>query len=120
MSKGGIIFCFIVATANCLQAQTNKKETDSTQVKNLPDVTVVGRNSKSDYQQMPEIVGTNIYAGKKNALIITSLTVTSLMNAQGVIDLTTPANDIKAQILSIAPIIFGIGFLIARVEVYRW
>ncbi|OSZ77113.1 hypothetical protein CAP36_11905 [Chitinophagaceae bacterium IBVUCB2] len=70
MSKGGIIFCFIVATANCLQAQTNKKETDSTQVKNLPDVTVVGRNSKSDYQQMPEIVGTNIYAGKKNALIV--------------------------------------------------
>jgi Fe(3+) dicitrate transport protein len=31
---------------------------------------VVGRNSKSDYQQMPEIVGTNIYAGKKNALIV--------------------------------------------------
>src|SRR5687768_4657588 len=36
----------------------------------LPDITVVGRNSKSDYQQMPEIVGTNIYAGKKNALIV--------------------------------------------------
>jgi Fe(3+) dicitrate transport protein len=30
----------------------------------------VGRNSKSDYQQMPEIVGTNIYAGKKNTLIV--------------------------------------------------
>src|SRR5688500_19970339 len=36
----------------------------------LPDITVVGRNSKSDYQQLPEIVGTNIYAGKKNALIV--------------------------------------------------
>ncbi len=36
----------------------------------LEDVTVVGRGSKSDYQQMPEIVGTNIYAGKKNALIV--------------------------------------------------
>ena len=45
---------------------------DSTkpQHKYLPDVTVVGRHSKSDYQQMPEVVGTNIYAGKKNALIV--------------------------------------------------
>jgi len=38
--------------------------------KYLAEVTVVGRNSKSDYQQMPEIVGTSIYAGKKNALIV--------------------------------------------------
>jgi Fe(3+) dicitrate transport protein len=36
----------------------------------LPDVTVVGRNSKNDIQQLPEIVGTSIYAGKKNALIV--------------------------------------------------
>lgn len=36
----------------------------------LPDITVVGRNSKSDYQQMPEVVGTSVYAGKKNALIV--------------------------------------------------
>jgi Fe(3+) dicitrate transport protein len=53
-------------------AQVNKPANtkDTTQVKNLQDITVVGRNSKSDYQQMPEIVGTNIYAGKKNALIV--------------------------------------------------
>ncbi|HET9057758.1 MAG TPA: TonB-dependent receptor [Chitinophagaceae bacterium] len=38
--------------------------------KYLPEITMVGRNSKSDYQQLPEIVGTNIYAGKKNALIV--------------------------------------------------
>ncbi len=38
--------------------------------KYLPDITVVGRNSKSDYQQMPEVVGTSIYAGRKNALIV--------------------------------------------------
>ena len=38
--------------------------------KYLPEVTVVGRNSKSDYQQMPEVVGTSVYAGKKNALIV--------------------------------------------------
>ncbi len=43
---------------------------DTIHIKNLQDITVVGRNSKSDYQQMPEIVGTNIYAGKKNALIV--------------------------------------------------
>jgi Fe(3+) dicitrate transport protein len=36
----------------------------------LPDITVVGRYSKSDFQQMPEVVGTSIYAGKKNALIV--------------------------------------------------
>src|SRR5688500_19046935 len=45
---------------------------DSTksQHKYLPEVTVVGRNSKTDYHQMPEVVGTSIYAGKKNALIV--------------------------------------------------
>jgi Fe(3+) dicitrate transport protein len=38
--------------------------------KYLPDVTIVGRYSKSDIQQLPEVVGTSVYAGKKNALII--------------------------------------------------
>ncbi len=50
---------------------------------NLPDVTVVGRGSRSDYQQMPEIVGTNIYAGKKNALIV-------LENVQGNVVMNKP------------------------------
>jgi Fe(3+) dicitrate transport protein len=36
----------------------------------LPDVTVVGRNSSKDVHQLPEIVGVNIYAGKKNALVV--------------------------------------------------
>jgi len=36
----------------------------------LSEITIVGRGSKSDYQQMPEVVGTSIYAGKKNALIV--------------------------------------------------
>lgn len=52
------------------QAQTINVQKDSTLWNNLKDVTIVGRNSKSDYQQIPEIVGTNIYAGKKNALIV--------------------------------------------------
>lgn len=57
-----------------VQAQTGKKifHDDSLhpQHKSLPDITVVGRNSRSDYQQLPEVVGTSIYAGKKNALIV--------------------------------------------------
>ncbi|MEJ7610492.1 MAG: TonB-dependent receptor [Ferruginibacter sp.] len=53
-----------------LQAQVKNHTEDTLHIKFLPDVKVVGRNSKSDYQQMPEIVGTNIYAGKKNALIV--------------------------------------------------
>ena len=76
------------------QAQTTPKikvQQDSTQWHNLKDVTIVGRNSKSDYQQMPEIVGTNIYAGKKNALIV-------LENIQGNI-----ANNTMRQVLAKVP-----------------
>jgi Fe(3+) dicitrate transport protein len=53
--------------------ETNKTFHDDSakpQHKYLPDITVVGRYSKSDIQQMPEVVGTSIYAGKKNALIV--------------------------------------------------
>ena len=64
---------------------------DSAQWNNLPDLTVVGRNSKSDYQQMPEIVGTNIYAGKKNALIV-------LENVQGNV-----VNNTMRQVLAKVP-----------------
>lgn len=38
--------------------------------KYLPGITVIGRNSKTDIHQLPEIVGTSIYAGKKNSLIV--------------------------------------------------
>lgn len=70
MSKRGIVFSFMILVLNVADAQTKKESNDTLHVRSLPDVTVVGRNSKSDYQQMPEIVGTNIYAGKKNALIV--------------------------------------------------
>lgn len=36
----------------------------------LPDVTVVGKDTRHDAVQMPEIVGTHIFAGKKTALIV--------------------------------------------------
>ncbi len=67
-----IISSVIIGTELFKQAfaQHHSSDSNSTHVKYLPDVTIVGRNSKSDYQQMPEVVGTNIYAGKKNALIV--------------------------------------------------
>lgn len=69
--------CIILGLDSTIVAQTvDTIKKDTTQVHILKDITVVGRNSKSDYQQMPEIVGTNIYAGKKNALIV-------LENVQG-------------------------------------
>ena len=66
---------FIAAVIfNSANAQTlsEKAINDSIDLKTkyLPDITVVGKNSKSDIQQMPEIVGTSIYAGKKNSLIV--------------------------------------------------
>ena len=44
---------------------------DSTpHVRYMPDITVVGRGSRTDIQLMPEIVGTSIYAGKKSSLVV--------------------------------------------------
>ena len=57
-----------ILTITYTQAQVKIQQIDS--MKFLPDITIVGKNSKSDYQQMPEIVGTNIYAGKKSTLIV--------------------------------------------------
>jgi Fe(3+) dicitrate transport protein len=82
-----IILCLI----QHIQAQKIKIEKDTAIWHSLKDVTVVGRNSKSDYQQMPEIVGTNIYAGKKTALIV-------LENVQGNI-----ANNTMRQVLAKVP-----------------
>lgn len=64
-----IVFTGIVFHANAQKAAA-VADTIKPDHKYLPEVTVVGKGSKSDYQQMPEVVGTNIYAGKKNALIV--------------------------------------------------
>ncbi len=70
----GLFLILAVATTVVAYSQDDKGifHDDSTNPKHkyLPDITVVGRNSRSDYQQMPEVVGTSIYAGKKNALIV--------------------------------------------------
>ncbi len=70
--KLSIAICLLFLQNEICVAQKKEVEIieDSSHIKNLQDITVVGRNSKRDYQQMPEIVGTNIYAGKKNALIV--------------------------------------------------
>lgn len=65
------LLALLLVLTTAAKSQTNETKKDTLNAKrNLADVTVVGRGSKSDYQQMPEIVGTNIYAGKKNALIV--------------------------------------------------
>ncbi|GAA4318276.1 TonB-dependent receptor [Flaviaesturariibacter amylovorans] len=58
------------AAAQEAPATTFADDSTAPRTKYLTEITVVGRNSKSDYQQLPEIVGTSIYAGKKNALIV--------------------------------------------------
>jgi Fe(3+) dicitrate transport protein len=63
-----ILLAIIISQHSNVTAQVSS--ISDTIIKKLADVTVVGRNSKNDYQQMPEIVGTNIYAGKKAALIV--------------------------------------------------
>jgi Fe(3+) dicitrate transport protein len=63
---------FLLGVVGALNAQDQRFADDSTVPahKYLSEITVVGRGSRSDYQQLPEIVGTSIYAGKKNTLIV--------------------------------------------------
>lgn len=69
MRSIGLVLVIIVFSQS-IQAQSNYKDTTAIMSGNLPDITVVGRNSKSDIQQMPEIVGTSIYAGRKSSLVV--------------------------------------------------
>ena len=66
-----ILVAVLFIAINAFSQKTPKEENnDSAHIKFLPEITVVGRGSNSDYQQMPEVVGTNIYAGKKSTLIV--------------------------------------------------
>ena len=73
--KYSAILIFFVTLVTFVHAQ-DSQEADTLKTKILPEITVVGRGSKSDIHQLPEIVGTNIYAGKKSSLIV-------LENVQG-------------------------------------
>ncbi len=78
MKKSTTILIFPLFLGGSVSAQSVTKDTIAQKetTNYLPNITVVGRNSKSDYQQLPDIVGTDIYAGKKSALIV-------LENVQG-------------------------------------
>jgi Fe(3+) dicitrate transport protein len=65
-----LCFNLVIAAQDTKKSGASIADTTTPEPKYLPDVTVVGRYSRSDYQQMPEVVGTNIYAGKKNSLIV--------------------------------------------------
>ncbi len=51
-------------------AQETTRDTVRTHTKYLSEVTLVGRNTKADIYFLPELLGTQINAGKKNSLII--------------------------------------------------
>jgi Fe(3+) dicitrate transport protein len=67
MKIKGLVFMLIVPL--WLLAQESD-QTDSSHIKYLSEITLVGRTNRSDLQQIPEIVGTSIYAGKKSSLLV--------------------------------------------------
>jgi Fe(3+) dicitrate transport protein len=69
MTRTLMILISFFATSEVVSQNVSEDTTDK-EHKYLPEITVVGLGSKSDIQQLPEIVGTSIYAGKKNALIV--------------------------------------------------
>ena len=71
MRKTILILAF-VQFFNLISAQQPIKPKDTGFIvpKFLPDITLVGRNSAADIHFLPEVVGTTINAGKKNALIV--------------------------------------------------
>ncbi len=60
------LLLFNILIVNYLRAH----QQDSISTKILSEITIVGQRSKSDIHQLPEIVGTSIYAGKKSALVV--------------------------------------------------
>jgi Fe(3+) dicitrate transport protein len=91
MQKSIIISVQFVVSVLFLKAQNNNADTFLLQPKNLSNITIVGNNNRSDIQQIPDVVGTSIYAGKKNSLIV-------LKNVQGNI-----VNNTMRQVLAKVP-----------------
>jgi len=67
-----LIAGFIITGSFTQENSVAQTTTDSTENKHiyLREITLVGKNSRADIHQMPEIVGTSIFAGKKNSLIV--------------------------------------------------
>lgn len=76
------------------QSQESTTVADSIPTQVLPELTIVGKGSKSDIHQLPQIVGTQIYAGKKSSMVV-------MDNVQGNI-----VSNTMRQVLSKVPGIF--------------
>ena len=70
------------------------QDQDSIPTKILSEITIVGQGTTSDIHQLPEIVGTSIYAGKKSSLVV-------LDNVQGNV-----ATNTMRQVMAKVPGIF--------------
>lgn len=66
----GTALAFLIGGGAAAQKDSTQTGTFPGQKPYLPEITIVGLGSRSDIHQLPEIVGTSIYAGKKNALIV--------------------------------------------------
>ncbi len=65
-----ILLLFLLCYLPFLYSQTAAPGyIDTVHIRYLPELTVVGQGSLSEIQLIPEIVGTTLYAGRKNALI---------------------------------------------------
>jgi Fe(3+) dicitrate transport protein len=70
MRKSMLLICAGLMSQCFAQSNANQPDSLPKEHKRLAEITIVGLGSKSDIHQLPEIVGTSIYAGKKNALIL--------------------------------------------------
>lgn len=69
--KKGILTGLMTIIILSVFSQTDLPKTDTFTAREfLPDITIVGQNSHMDIHQLPEIVGTHIFAGKKNSLVV--------------------------------------------------
>lgn len=65
LTSGFVILCLCATQAH------GQVATDTAKMNGyLSEITVIGAGSKRDIQQMPEVVGTAIYAGKKSSLVV--------------------------------------------------
>ena len=70
LSKGFLAALASILITSYSFAQQEGAVEDSLATRILPELTLVGRGSKSDIHQLPQIVGTSIYAGKKSSLVV--------------------------------------------------
>ena len=67
-----IMGCWMIFGSAFAQKQTEINADTLSAKEYLPDVTIVGKDSRNDIHQMPEVVGTHIFAGKKNSMVLVS------------------------------------------------